>query len=47
MPSDRELADTWLLEQIKEIHEANRRVYGAPRIHAELRLARGIRVSRT
>ena len=45
-PSDRRLADAWLLEQIKEIHEANRRVYGAPRIHAELRLARGIRVSR-
>jgi putative transposase len=45
-PSDRQLADLWLLEQIKEIHEANRRVYGAPRIHAELRLARNIRVSR-
>lgn len=45
-PSDRRLADAWLLEQIKEIHEANRRVYGAPRIHAELRIARGVRVGR-
>jgi len=45
-PSDRELADAWLLEQIKEIHEQNRRVYGAPRIHAELRMARGVRVGR-
>jgi transposase InsO family protein len=45
-PSDRQLADVWLLEQIKDIHESNRGVYGAPRVHAELRLARGIRVSR-
>ena len=45
-PSDRSLHDAWLLEQIKQIHETNRRVYGAPRIHAELRLGRGIRVGR-
>jgi transposase InsO family protein len=45
-PSDRALQDAWLLEQIKEIHETHRRVYGAPRIHAELRLGRGIRVGR-
>ena len=45
-PSDRSLQDAWLLEQIKQIHETNRRVYGAPRIHAELRLGRGIRVGR-
>ena len=44
-PSDRALSDAWLTEQIKEIHAANRRVYGAPRIHAELRMARGVRVS--
>ena len=31
---------------IKEIHAASRGTYGAPRIHAELRLGRGIRVSR-
>jgi putative transposase len=45
-PSERSLQDAWLLEQIKQIHEQNRRVYGAPRIHAELRLGRGIRVGR-
>jgi putative transposase len=45
-PSDRALSDAWLLEKIKAIHQANRRVYGAPRIHAELRLAHGIRVGR-
>ena len=45
-PSDRVLADAWLLAQIKEIHRANRGVYGAPRVHAELRLARGVRVGR-
>jgi putative transposase len=45
-PSNRALQDAWLLEQIREIHTANRSVYGAPRVHAELRLGRGIRVSR-
>jgi putative transposase len=43
-PSDRTLSDAWLLERIREIHHANRGVYGAPRVHAELRLADGIRV---
>jgi putative transposase len=45
-PSDRELADLWLLEQIREIHKANRGVYGSPRVHAELRLGRDVRVGR-
>jgi putative transposase len=45
-PSDRALTDAWLLEQIKRIHRENRGVYGARRIHAELRLADGIRVGR-
>jgi putative transposase len=45
-PSDRELTDAWLTEQIREIHERSRRVYGAPRVHAELRVAHGIRVGR-
>ena len=45
-PSDRALEDAWLTEKIKQIHEANRGVYGAPRIHAELRLEHGIRVGR-
>ena len=45
-PSDRALQDAWLSERIKEIHESKRRVYGAPRIHAELRMAHGVRVGR-
>jgi putative transposase len=45
-PSDRALSDAWLLEKIKEIHIENRGVYGAPRIHAELRMRHGIRVGR-
>jgi putative transposase len=45
-PSERALTDAWLLEQIKQIHAAKRRVYGAPRIHAELRLGLGVRVGR-
>ncbi len=45
-PSDRVLGDAWLVEKITEIHLDNRGVYGAPRIHAELRLQHGIRVGR-
>lgn len=45
-PSDRALTDAWLTEQIREIWQANRKVYGARRVHAELRMARGINVSR-
>ncbi len=35
-PSIREVENKRLLEEIKEIHRANRQVYGSPRIHAEL-----------
>jgi hypothetical protein len=45
-PSDRALADAWLIEKIREIWTEHRTVYGSPRIHADLRLAHGIRVSR-
>lgn len=45
-PSDRALTDAWLTEKIKQIWEANRKVYGAPRIHAELVMEHGIRVSK-
>ena len=45
-PSDRALEDAFLIERIKEIHAEARGVYGAPRIHAELRLGHGIRVGR-
>jgi putative transposase len=46
LPSARALEDERLTERIREIHRANRRVYGSPRIHAELRLADGVRVGR-
>lgn len=45
-PSDRELTDAWLIERIRRIWSENREVYGAPRIHAELRMAHGINVGR-
>jgi len=45
-PSDRTLSDAWLSERIKEIHGAARGVYGARRIHAELRHAHGVRIGR-
>jgi hypothetical protein len=45
-PSARALEDERLTERILEIHRLNRRVYGSPRIHAELRLGDGIRVGR-
>jgi putative transposase len=46
VPSDRALSDAWLTEKIRAIHEVHRRVYGSPRIHADLRMAHGVRVSR-
>ena len=45
-PSDRALTDAWLTEKIKHIHEQSRGVYGAPRIHAELRIEHEVRVGR-
>jgi putative transposase len=45
-PSDRALQDAWLTEKIKQIHAASRGVYGAPRIHAELRMEHNTRVGR-
>ncbi|MBF6129097.1 IS3 family transposase [Nocardia brasiliensis] len=44
--SARAVADTELTATITEIHTASRRTYGAPRVHAELRLGRDIRVGR-
>ena len=35
-PSDRELADAWLIEQIRRIHAASGGRYGSPRVHAML-----------
>jgi len=45
-PRDRALTDAWLTETIRQIHEDHRRVYGSPRIHADLRLAHGVHVGR-
>ena len=45
-PSARAREDERLLERIREIHQANRKVYGSPRIHAELAMADGERVGR-
>ena len=45
-PSQRALEDAFLTERIREIHRGARGVYGARRIHAELRLAHGVRVGR-
>jgi putative transposase len=44
-PSDRELADAWLGEQIRQIHAQSRGTYGARRVQAALR-HRGVRVGR-
>ena len=45
-PSARALEDERLSERIVEIHRLNRKVYGSPRIHAELALGDGVRVGR-
>lgn len=36
------IRQAWLADQIAEIHVASRGTYGAPRVHAELRLGRSI-----
>jgi len=46
VPSPRAREDARLIERIVEIHGAHRKVYGSPRIHAELRLAHDIRIGR-
>jgi putative transposase len=45
-PSARAHADQRLLHQIRRIHRDSGGAYGAPRIHAELQIACGIRVGR-
>jgi putative transposase len=45
-PSARAREDARLTERIREIHAENLKVYGSPRIHAELRLGDGVRVGR-
>jgi putative transposase len=45
-PSARAVADAALLEQIRDIHARSRGTYGAPRVHAELRLGLDVQVAR-
>lgn len=45
-PSERDVADAYLANTIADIHRDSRCSYGAPRVHAELRLGLGIRVGR-
>ena len=44
--SARAVADASLSTQIVEIHAMSRGTYGVPRVHAELRLGRGVRCGR-
>lgn len=43
--SDRQIADWMLTEQIREIFQRSDETYGSPRVHAELLLDHGVRVS--
>lgn len=43
-PSARSVRHAWLTDLITEIHQHSRGTYGSRRVHAELRLGRGIRV---
>jgi putative transposase len=45
-PSDHDRWDALLGQRIREIHARSRGTYGAPRVHAELRLGLDIRVGR-
>ena len=45
-PSERAMFDAWLTEKITQVHAGSRCTYGAPRVHAELRLEHGVRVGR-
>ena len=45
-PADRDVDDAHLANQVVDIHAESRGCYGAPRVHAELRLGRQVRVGR-
>jgi putative transposase len=45
-PSARAAAEQQLLELIGQLHQRSRGTYGAPRVHAELRLDHGVHVGR-
>jgi putative transposase len=44
--SERDWDDAHLLDEIRAVHVASRGTYGAPRVHAELKLGRGHRIGR-
>ena len=41
-PSARSIRHAWLTDLISQIHADSRGTYGVPRVHAELRMGRGI-----
>jgi transposase InsO family protein len=45
-PSAREVADSQLTTLIADVHQMSRGSYGAPRVHAELRLGMGLAIGR-
>jgi transposase InsO family protein len=45
-PSTRAVQDAQIAVLARAIHDRSRRTYGSPRVHAELRLAHDVRVSR-
>jgi putative transposase len=45
-PSAHQIADEQLIITITEVHQASRGTYGAPRVHAELRLGLGLACGR-
>jgi len=45
-PSERDLADAYLGNRVVDIHTASHGTYGARRVHAELRLGKGVRTGR-
>src|SRR4051794_41043680 len=45
-PSARDVADAYLVEEIRAIHADSRQTYGVRRVHAELRLGRDVRCGR-
>ena len=46
LPSTRDVEDAYLANTILDVHAMSRCSYGAPRVHAELRLGMGVRVGR-
>jgi len=45
-PSAREVRDEELLAQVRDAHARSRQTYGAPRVHADLRLGAGVACGR-